>query len=83
MGALNPATLSLIIQGIVAALNAAPKAIEVINAAKAYISSLFTAGLISAEAQKLLHDYVDAHAALLASGVVIPSSAWAVEPDPA
>lgn len=73
---------SLILQGLVAAMNAAPQVIEVIDSAKNLIAALFKAGVINIEQQNSLHDYVDAHAALIASGVIVPSSAWTVEPNP-
>ena len=74
------AALPLILQGILAAVQAAPQIAEVIKAGKDLISALFTAKVITAEEQQALHDYVDAHAAATALGIVPP--AWQVEPDP-
>ncbi len=75
------ASLPLIIQGILAAIQAAPGVIDVVNKAKDFITSLTGAKLITVEQQNALHAYVDAHAALVAAGITPP--AWTVEPDPA
>ena len=80
---MGAAAIPIILQGILAAINAAPKAIEVISSAKQLIDALFAAKVFSLEQQASLKAYVDAHAALLASGIVVPSLAWSVEPDPA
>lgn len=79
---MGAAAIPIILQGILAAINAAPQVLEVISSAKQLIDSLVTGKVISTEQQTALRAYVDAHAALLASGITVPSSAWAVEPDP-
>lgn len=76
------AAIPLILQGILAAIQAAPKVAEVVTSAKQLITALFNAGVISKEVQDALHSYVDAHAALVAQGIVIPNQGWSVEPDP-
>lgn len=72
--------IPIILQGILAAIQAAPQIAAVVEAAKNLITSLFTAKVITAEQQKALHDYVDAHAALAAQGIV--PEWWTVEADP-
>jgi len=75
-----PPLIPLIIAGIEAALQAAPQIADVVDKAKALISSLFTAGVITAEQQNTLHAHIDQHAADLAAGNV--PTPWTVEPDP-
>ena len=75
------ASILLVIQGINAALAAAPGAIEVITKAKELITALFTAKAITKEQQDAIHIQVDATAALVSAGIV--PIAWQVEPDPA
>lgn len=75
------AALPLILQGILAAVQAAPQVAELIKGAKDFITSLTTAKIITADQQNLLHAWVDNQSALAASGIVPPS--WKVEPDPA
>jgi hypothetical protein len=77
---MNSAIIFAILEGIKAAITAAPLAIEVVEKAKALISSLFTAKVITAEQQNALHLEVDAYAAMVAAGIV--PLAWQVEPDP-
>jgi hypothetical protein len=72
--------LPIILAGIQAAIGAAPAVVEVIKSAKDLITSLFTAGLITADQQNALHAWVDAHSALVKAGLTPP--AWTVEPDP-
>lgn len=72
--------LQTIIQGILAAVAAAPQVEAVIAGAKALISALFEAKLITAEQQNALHGYVDTHAKLASVGITPP--AWTVEADP-
>ena len=74
------ATIPLILQGILAAIQAAPQVAEIITSAKALISALFTAKVITAEQQAALHVWVDNQAALAISGIVPPS--WQVQEDP-
>jgi len=78
---MSVAGILLFIQGLNAAISAAPKVIEVVQKAKDFITALFTAGAISKERQDALHLAVDARAALAAAGIVDP--AWTVEADPA
>ena len=77
---MNAALIFTILQGLQAAITAAPLALDVVKQAKALISSLFTAELITAEQQAALHLQVDAYAALAAANIVPPH--WQVEPDP-
>lgn len=77
---LNPATILLIVQGIQAAIQAAPMVVGIVNSAKAYIASLFEAGLISKAQQDAIHAHVDAIAASAASGQTPPE--FTVEADP-
>jgi hypothetical protein len=75
-----PAVIPLIISAIQAAIAAAPQVAKVVAGAKAWISSLFAGGIITAEQQDALHAHVDSIAALNATG--IRPAAWTVEPDP-
>lgn len=77
---MNAAVIFAILQGLQAAIAAAPLAIEIVEKAKALIDSLFTAKLITAAQQNALHLEVDAYAAMAAAGIV--PLAWTVEPDP-
>lgn len=77
-----PAILGLILQGVMAAIQAAPKVIEIANAGKALITSLVGAGVITKEQQDASHAYVDAHYNLVAQGILIPNAGWSVEADP-
>lgn len=72
--------LPIILQGVLAAVSAAPQIEAVITSAKNFITSLVEAKIIPAALQGSLHAYVDAHAALAAAGVTPP--AWKVEADP-
>ena len=78
---MSPAVIALIIQGIQAAIAAAPQIIEVVTAAKNFISSLTSAKAISVQQQNLIHAHIDAYAALVAQGII--PQAWQVQPDPA
>lgn len=73
-------TIGLIISGILAALSDAPKAIELVVAAKDYIKSLVAAGVIPVDLQDRIDAHVDAHAEAVSEGRVPPG--WEVEPDP-
>lgn len=77
---LNPATIALIIQGIQAAIAAAPQVEALALKAKEFISELFGAGLITKETQDALHAHVDAVCAAALAGT--PPPAWTVEADP-
>lgn len=74
------AALPVILQGILAAIQAAPQVAEIVTAAKNMISALFTAKVITTDQQTALHTWVDNQVALAASGIVPP--AWQVQPDP-
>ncbi len=81
MGALNPATILLILQAFEAAINAAPKVAELVIKAKDFITNLFSAGLISKEVQDAMHLRVDSRAAMALAGII--EEGWSVDPDPA
>jgi outer membrane protein TolC len=74
-------TLPLILAGIQAAIQAAPGALKVIAQAKAFITSLFEAGLISKAQQDRTHSEVDAICAAMLAGQIPPE--LTIEPDPA
>ena len=76
----NPATLLLIAQAISAAVAAAPSVIEVIDKAKAFIESLFSAGLIDKATQDALFAHVDEVCNAALNGTLPPE--FTVEPDP-
>jgi hypothetical protein len=78
---MNPATILLIIQGVQAAIAAAPQVVEVAQKGKDFITSLFTAGLISKDQQDKIHAHVDAVCAAALAGQELPE--WTVEADPA
>jgi hypothetical protein len=77
---LNPETIGLIVQGIQAAIAAAPQVESLAIKAKDFISELFSQGLISKETQDALHAHVDEICAALLAEQAPP--AWTVEPDP-
>lgn len=77
---MTPATLLLIVQGIQAAISAAPSVVDIAIRAKDFIASLFRAGLITKERQDAVHAHVDAYQAALLSGQEPPH--WQVEADP-
>jgi hypothetical protein len=70
----------LIIQGIEAALAAAPGAIEVAMKAKALIEALFTAKAITKAQQDALFARVDSYCQMFAAGIV--PDGWEVRPNP-
>jgi hypothetical protein len=78
---MTPATILLLIQGIQAAIAAAPQAIAVAQKAKDLVSALFTANAITKEQQDALHAHIDGLALLSAQGIIPPH--WKVEADPA
>jgi hypothetical protein len=78
---MTAAALAAVVAGIQAAVSAAPMVEDVIVKAKAFITSLFTAGLISAATQDSLHAYVDAVVTAAINGTVAPE--YQVQPDPA
>lgn len=71
---------AVILQGIIAALTAAPKVAELAIEAKKFIEALFTNQVITAEQQNAMKAEVDAIVALSQAGIV--PSHWQVEPDP-
>lgn len=73
--------LPLIIQGVEAAISAAPAIESVVTAAKDWITSLASNGVITIAEQNRVHAHVDAYAAAVRSGIVPPE--FTVEPDPA
>ncbi len=77
---LNPATILLIVQAIQAAIKAAPMVEEIVVKAKDWVTSLFSAGLISIETQHAIHSHIDALTASVNSGQVPPE--FQVEADP-
>lgn len=78
---MTPATIALIIQAIQAAIAAAPQVVSLVESSKAYISSLFSAGLIPADLQNRIHSHVDAISTAALAGTELPE--WTVEADPA
>lgn len=74
------AAIELALQVFQAAITAAPQVAELVTKAKEYITALFTAGLITIEQQKVLHDHIDSIAALAKAGLL--GSHWDVEGDP-
>lgn len=78
---MTPATILLIVQGIQAAISAAPAAVEIVAKAKEFISALFSANAITKAQQDALHAHIDSLQALALAGVV--PSHWQVQPDPA
>ena len=74
------ATVLLVMQAVQACIAAAPGVADIVVKAKDLISSLFTAQLITKAQQDALHAHVEAHAALVAAGIVPPH--WSVEADP-
>lgn len=76
-----PAGVALSIQGILAALSAAPQAIALFNQAKQWFTELFKAGLITAEQQNFLNAHVDSILALFRALGTIPPE-FTVQPDP-
>lgn len=80
MSFLSSGSLLLIIQGIQAAISAAPAVADIVVKAKDLIASLFGAKLISKEQQDAVHAHIDSLSALAKLGI-IPDH-WKVEPDP-
>lgn len=77
---MNPITLGLIVQGIMAAVAAAPTVVEVVTKAKDVITALFTAKQITKAQQDAIHQQVDAICALAEAGAL--PGYWRVEADP-
>ncbi len=74
------AALPLILKGLLMAISAAPQIIELVAKAKEFFSVLFASGLITRAQQDALFLRIDAHTALVNSGIVEPE--FVVEPDP-
>ena len=74
------AIIPLILQGVQAAIAAAPTAIDIIVKAKALIASLFTAGLITKDQQDTTHAHLDSIQAMALSGLF--PAWWQVQPTP-
>jgi hypothetical protein len=77
---MNPAQIALIVQAIQAAIAAAPRVVSVIQSAKDFIGSLFSAGLIGKDVQDRIHNHVDAICNAAIAGTELPE--WTVEADP-
>ena len=75
-----PAIILSIVSGIEMAMKLAPGVISVVNAARAFISSLFSAGKITIAQQTAIFERLDAvYAIYLAGG---EPDAWEVDADP-
>lgn len=73
-----PILIAQIIGYISMAISAAPKVIQIYEDGKALVNSLFTSGLITAEQQKQIMDWADAHMTATLAGEVPPE--FTVEP---
>lgn len=78
---MSASALLLLIQGIEAAIAAAPRVVELVAKAKDLVTALFTAKVITKDQQDALHARIDSQALMAAAGI-IPAH-WQVEPDPA
>lgn len=76
-----PPIAILILNGITAAISAAPQVMEIVQKGKELITALTGAGIITAEQQDTLHAHVDAELEKFKSGDTTPP-AWLVEKDP-
>jgi len=72
--------LPFILQGIQAALAAAPDAAKIVAEAKALFGAMFSSKLITAAEQNKLNDELDKRAASVLAGQTPP--AWVARPDP-
>lgn len=75
-----PPIALLILQGITAAIQAAPQVAEIVTKGKELIGSLVSGDLITKEQQDALHHRVDVVTEAAKRGEKPP--AWEVEPDP-
>lgn len=73
-------TPALIIQAVMAGIQAAPKIEAVVKSGKDFITGLFTAGVIDATTQNAAFAYVDAVCEAAKAGIVPPAAQ--VQPDP-
>ena len=71
----------MLIQGVQAAIQAAPQVIALVESGKNMITALFTAKLITAEQQSVLHAHIDSISAMAKAGIV--PAHWQVQADPA
>lgn len=78
---MNPALLAVIVQYIALAISGARELEPAIVAAKNFIRSLFSGGLITEAQQDAVHAHVDAIAAAAVAGN--PPPEWTVEAYPA
>lgn len=67
-----PALILQIISYISLAIQAAPKIVQVYEDGKALVDSLFSGGLITADQQKVIKDWADAHQAATLAGETPP-----------
>jgi hypothetical protein len=75
-----PAIILSIVSGIELAIKLAPGVVNVVNTARAFIASLFSAGKITIAQQTAIFERLDAvYAIYLAGG---EPDAWEVDPDP-
>lgn len=77
---MNPALIALILQGLEAAIAAAPAVVAIVTKAHELIDTLFGANLITKAQQDAMHATIDARAALVAAGII--PDWWKVQPDP-
>ena len=77
---MTPTAFLLIVQGIQAAIAAAPEIASIMTAAKDFVSSLFGAGVITAAQQDALHAHIDDLVFALLNGNEPPE--FTIEPDP-
>lgn len=75
-----PAVALLVLNGLTAALTAAPQVMELVQKAKDFFTSMAGNGLITDAQQDALHARVDAIVEAAQNGQLPP--AWSVEPDP-
>lgn len=77
---MNSATIQLIMQGIAAAISAAPQVIAVANKAREFVAELFSARVITIEQQNKMMAHIGEMQAAALAGAKPPH--WEVEPDP-
>jgi hypothetical protein len=78
---MTAASILLLIQGIQAAIAAAPQAVAVVKSAKDLFDAMATAKAITTDQQNALKSHVDSLQALALAGIIAPH--WLVQPDPA
>ncbi len=77
---MSAAAFLIFVQGLQVALSAAPQVSKLIVQTKEIVETLFTAGVITAQQQTDLNNYVDAVCTAALRGEVAPE--WQVEADP-